>query len=258
MKTSGYIIVEGNIGAGKSTFAKQLCLAFNKAGLNSHYIPEPDEKSNPFLAKYYSSPCDYAYIMQQHLLHKRYAMTQYAQYGALADLGWFVLDRSYFGDICFANIQLRQGFFGRLEYESYMFCHNTLKANLHYPSMSIFLNVSPKQCLERIKRRLEENEGRKCETSIDVNYLHQLSEEIGKLENVMECSCKTKSLNWEEDKNESEISDVCDKIVNEVVSECGCDSGFEAYNPWGIPCNRLYLNERESDFERLAERERNE
>lgn len=45
---SGVIIVEGNIGAGKSTFAQHLAKA-----LDGEYLPEPADGTNPYLADYY-------------------------------------------------------------------------------------------------------------------------------------------------------------------------------------------------------------
>lgn len=44
----GEIIVEGNIGAGKSTFAQYLAKA-----LEGGYLPEPADGTNPYLEDYY-------------------------------------------------------------------------------------------------------------------------------------------------------------------------------------------------------------
>ena len=70
----GLVIVEGNIGAGKSTFAKHLADA-----LNGEYLPEPDEKTNPYLADYYRDPARWAFDVQMFLLTKRYRAQRYAQ-----------------------------------------------------------------------------------------------------------------------------------------------------------------------------------
>ena len=85
MNASGYVIIEGNIGVGKSTFSAILAEEFKRAGLRAEYLPEPDETTNPFLEAYYKDPAAHAYEMQCHLLHKRFEATQYAVAGARAD-----------------------------------------------------------------------------------------------------------------------------------------------------------------------------
>ena len=47
----GVIIVEGNIGAGKSTFAQILARA-----LDGEYLPEPADGTNPYLEDCYREP----------------------------------------------------------------------------------------------------------------------------------------------------------------------------------------------------------
>lgn len=56
MRQNGYVIIEGNIGAGKSTFAHALVTVFKANGLKAQLLSEPDETNNPFLPLYYSDP----------------------------------------------------------------------------------------------------------------------------------------------------------------------------------------------------------
>jgi deoxyadenosine/deoxycytidine kinase len=79
---NGYIIIEGNIGVGKSTFSRILADAFIKREKRAEYLLEPDDKTNPFLAAYYADPKGTAYKMQMHLLHRRFRDTRYAQAAA--------------------------------------------------------------------------------------------------------------------------------------------------------------------------------
>ena len=70
----GVIIVEGNIGAGKSTFAQHLARA-----LDGEYLPEPADGTNPYLEDYYRDPARWAFEMQMFLLTRRYRAQKYAQ-----------------------------------------------------------------------------------------------------------------------------------------------------------------------------------
>ena len=54
-----FIIIEGNIGAGKSTLAKAL-----SAELGGTVQLEPAEGTNPYLPLYYSDPSRYSFVMQ--------------------------------------------------------------------------------------------------------------------------------------------------------------------------------------------------
>lgn len=198
--SSGYIIVEGNIGVGKSTFSRLLAEAFGKLGYRAAYLPEPDEKTNPFLADYYSDPKANAYKMQMHLLHQRFKSTRYAQAAALAGRGWFILDRSYYGDICFANVQVGDGFFTKAEAESYLDAHRNMREFIEPPTVALFLHAHPDTCNRRICKR-----ARDCEKGIDPGYLCSLQDEIDKLERVLSTRCPVLSLDWEDELNETEL-----------------------------------------------------
>ena len=148
---AGVIIIEGNIGAGKSTFAQHLANA-----LDGEYLPEPADGSNPYLEDYYKDPSRWAFEMQMFLLTKRYRAQKYAQSKIRHNGGFVVLDRSYYGDVCFANVQRKMLYFSERDYSTYLSHHSDMKTNLEPPAMAIFLNVSPEICQARIEKRLTE------------------------------------------------------------------------------------------------------
>lgn len=200
MNTNGYIIIEGNIGVGKSTFSAILTEEFKRAGLRAEYLPEPDESNNPFLAAYYQDPAAHAYEMQCHLLHKRFEATQYAVAGARAGKGWFILDRSYYGDICFARVQLQDGYFTDAQYQSYLDAHKSMRRFIETPSAAIFLKASTGTCVRRINAR-----SRDCESGIDPHYLDSLQEQIDRLELSMARKTRVIHLNWNDDRDEDDL-----------------------------------------------------
>ena len=90
--------IEGNLGSGKSTFAKEIA---QRLGLR--LVEEPVE-TNPYLELFYAEPSKWAFAMQIFLLHKRYAMQQLASFEATGVGGYngAILDRSLAGDRVFA------------------------------------------------------------------------------------------------------------------------------------------------------------
>lgn len=196
MLENGYVIIEGNIGVGKSTFSELLAEAMRKCGVKAQTLPEPDETNNPFLSLYYEDPARHALEMQMHLLHKRYAATQYAQWGAMAGQGWFILDRSFYGDLCFAAVQMHRGYFSQAQVESYHSAHRNMQLHLGMPTAAFFLHADPDECRSRISKRISEKAGRVCESGIEIEYLAELQTEIDALEAYMAGKTRVFSTPW--------------------------------------------------------------
>lgn len=212
-RDSGYVIIEGNIGVGKSTFSQLLVDALRRAGVRAEYLPEPDEKTNPFLAQYYADPARYAYAMQMHLLHQRFKSTRYAQAAALAGKGWYVLDRSYYGDICFANVQVKDGYFTEAEQASYLDAHRNMREFIEPPTCAIFLHASPETCKRRIEVR-----ARECEEGVPLDYLRALQGEIDALEKTLRARGPVIGLDWSDDADLWELRERADKLANRLLS----------------------------------------
>lgn len=209
MKNFGSVIVEGLIGVGKSTFSAILAEV-----LKGEYLPEPDEKTNPFLSDYYTDPKRWAYTMQVHLLSARYRAHQYSQSKALYHRdGWTVLDRSYFGDACFARVQDRLGLFDKREYESYFKLHKDMQTHILYPTVAIYLNATPEVCASRINKRMSEKLGRACEESIDLDYLRMLDDEIQVMKDGLKGNTLSIELDWNEDRSDEEIEQIIKSLV---------------------------------------------
>lgn len=210
---NGYIIIEGNIGVGKSTFSRILADAFITREKRAEYLIEPDDKMNPFLAAYYADPKGTAYKMQMHLLHRRFRDTRYAQVAAIDGRGWYILDRSYYGDICFAHVQSRLGLFTEAENDSYLAAHRNMREFIEPPTVALFLHASPETCNSRIRKR-----ARNCEPGIELGYLQALQDEIDKLECVLSGRCKVLSLDWEPERSEAELEALALGLVDRVLA----------------------------------------
>ena len=184
MRRKKVVIVEGIIGAGKSVLTEELGLALGEKTL---VLMEPDEKddSNPYLSDFYSDAHRWAFIMQAHLLQARYRMHLHAQWHAMSNNGHAILDRSYFGDTCFARLQVRHGSMSKREFETYQNLYHAMTASVLLPNVCVRLLVGPEIANERISRRMEDRDGRKCEQAIDLQYLRDLDREISHMTGVL-------------------------------------------------------------------------
>jgi len=171
------VIVEGLIGAGKSTLTQELGDAL---GSNTLTLMEPDEKdaANPYLADFYGDKSRWSFTMQVHLLGARYRMQLAAQWHAMSNRGHACLDRSFYGDTCFARMMNRTGEISDREFETYRIIYQAMTASVLLPSACVRLRVDPAVAAARIQHRASEREGRKSELTIDLSYLEALDREI--------------------------------------------------------------------------------
>jgi len=196
------VIVEGIIGAGKTTFSKWLAEA-----LDGTWLQEPDEQNgNPYLSKFYSDPTRWALTMQLHLLNTRFRMHQHAQWTVMQSSKSVVLDRSYFGDTAFARLQLKNGTLSQDEFDTYAMCYQNMTASVLLPQFCVYLKTTPEVSQKRIANRMEHQTGRKCENVIDMGYLESLDiEEKAMVNTLSSQGVHIISLDWNEDLTEEQI-----------------------------------------------------
>ena len=178
------VIVEGLISGGKTTLTRELGEAL---GASTLILIEPDEKneSNPYLADYYTDPPRWSSTMQCHMLAMRFRMHLHAQWHAMQGFGHAILDRSYFGDTAFAQLQLQLGLMSEREFETYRQLYHAMTASVLLPTICLRVLVSPEVAIERIKKRLRIETGRECEAGIDLDYLRGLDREIDHMVGVL-------------------------------------------------------------------------
>jgi len=157
--------VEGIIGAGKTTFSREVG---QRLGLR--LIEEPVE-SNPYLEKFYADPKRYAFGMQVHLLHRRYAIQQLASYEATGAGGYngAILDRSLSGDRVFAKLHRDEGNIDPLDFDTYEMAYSIMARSLLPPTLLVFLDIQPQTAYDRMKKR-----NRDAEAGVPMEYLTKL------------------------------------------------------------------------------------
>jgi deoxyadenosine/deoxycytidine kinase len=217
----GVIIVEGNIGAGKSTFAQALAKE-----LNGEYIAEPADGTNPYLELYYQDPARWAFEMQIFLLSARFRAHRYACASVMHKGGFYVMDRSYYGDVCFANVQKEMGYFTDRDYKTYLLQHRDMQSFLPPPNVCIYLDARAEVCKARIDRRLSERAGRACESGIDMGYLRALGREIDSLAASLCFACPVIHERYSDEKMDRDIQECAQKNALLILDADDVDPNF--------------------------------
>lgn len=154
-----YIVVEGPIGAGKTSLSRILA-----ERLQARLVLEVVEE-NPFLAPFYADPERYAFSVQVFFLLSRFKQVQDLRQGALFQQHT-VSDYLFDKDFIFASLNLRGS-----EWELYRDLYGNLKPKLSAPDLTVYLRGAPDLLLTRIARR-----GRDFERDMPAPYLRRLGE----------------------------------------------------------------------------------
>jgi deoxyadenosine/deoxycytidine kinase len=160
------ILVEGIIGAGKSTLADELNSLLNRVSIPSLLLEE--EVDMKMLKLFLSNMKRYAFSFQMTMLVQRQKVYMRAIDFARRENGVAIVDRSLWGDWAFANLHYRYGNIDGHEWEAYnsVLC----STQLPQPSYVLYLDVSPQVAMSRIIGRNREGEA----TSYTVSYLEDL------------------------------------------------------------------------------------
>jgi deoxyadenosine/deoxycytidine kinase len=168
------VYVEGIIGAGKSKYAEEV-----GTRLEYRVMKEP-VGDNPYLGPFYADQKAYAYKFQIYMLHRRIGLQQLAAAEALWGDKYrgAILDRSLFGDRCFAEMHHEAGNIDDLDMHAYETAVKSMQLMIFPPTTLVFLDADPSTALERIKTR-----NRGVEAKIEIDYLKKLRDKYHKLVN---------------------------------------------------------------------------
>ncbi|XP_065191948.1 deoxycytidine kinase 2-like [Sycon ciliatum] len=178
------IAIEGNIGAGKSTF-----LSILQSNFNFRAVPEPiadwqnvasEEAGKPtenLLDLFYKDPKRWAYTFQTYACLTRVRSQLAPPPADLMQLSNPVLfyERSVYSDrYCFMDNCYKSGLINEMEWRLYCDWHTHLLGalgGLHIDGI-VYLRVKPEVCMERLKHR-----NRSEESTVGLDYLSSIHEQ---------------------------------------------------------------------------------
>jgi len=156
---NAFIGIAGLIGAGKTTLATALGEHLN---LDVHYEPVID---NEYLQDFYRETAKYSFAMQIYLLNRRFQQHQEIIWRGRGG----VQDRTIYEDAIFAKTLRDLALMEERDYQTYVNLFRNLSNFMCRPNAIVYLDVTPENSLERIRKR-----DRGCESGITPEYLSLL------------------------------------------------------------------------------------
>lgn len=159
MERFNNIVIEGNIGAGKTTLARKISEDFNAKLVLEGFA------DNPFLPKFYQDQSRYAFPLEMSFLADRYQQLS----DDLTQLDLFrkftVADYYIFKSLIFARVTLAED-----EYRLYQKIFEIMYKEIPKPDLYVYLYQNTEQLLQNIKKR-----GRSYEQEIPSEYLDKIN-----------------------------------------------------------------------------------
>lgn len=153
-----YLIIEGNIGSGKTTLAKHIAQKFNYALVLEEFA------QNTFLPLFYKNPEAFAFPLEMSFMAARYK--QLKEFFGKQTLPFpVVADYMFEKCLLFAKTNLRKE-----EYKLYEQFFSLLKPQIPAPQLIVYLHKDVNKLQQNIQKR-----GRKYEQHIKDEYLEKIS-----------------------------------------------------------------------------------
>jgi len=155
-----YLVIEGNIGAGKTTLATRIAEQFNARLILEQFA------DNPFLPKFYRDPEKYSFPLELSFLASRYKqLNEELKYQDLFKT-FTVADYYFMKSLVFASSTLNGD-----EYNLYRQIFYIIYSSLPKPDIYVYLHINTERLLENIKKR-----GREYELTITEDYLQKIQD----------------------------------------------------------------------------------
>lgn len=153
-----YLVIEGNIGAGKTSLSKML-----SEQLNARLILE-EFSDNPFLPLFYKNPERYAFPVELFFMTERHKQLQELLLEGNLFQEYIVSDYIFSKTLLFAGQNLENE-----EFRLFQKLFHTLNASFPKPHLLVYIHRPVSQLLTNIKKR-----GRSYESDISSDYLQKI------------------------------------------------------------------------------------
>ncbi|MBW6502150.1 MAG: deoxynucleoside kinase [Bacteroidales bacterium] len=155
-----YVVIEGNIGAGKTTLAEKIASQYNASLILERFA------ENPFLPKFYKEPEKYSFQLELSFLASRFKqLNEELRPGDLFTT-FRVADYYFTKSLVFASATLTGD-----EYNLYRQIFYIIYGSLPKPDIYVYLHLDIERLLQNIRKR-----GREYEQSITGEYLQKIQD----------------------------------------------------------------------------------
>lgn len=155
-----FITVEGNIGAGKTTLSHLLAKHYNARLVLEEFA------DNPFLAKFYEQPQQYAFPVELFFMAERYKQLKEMVHSKDLFQSITVSDYLFTKCLLFAKVNLPEE-----EFRLYQKLFDIIHQQLVFPDIIIYLHAPVQKLQQNIRKR-----NRPYELNIPDEYLFNLQE----------------------------------------------------------------------------------
>jgi deoxyguanosine kinase len=155
-----FITVEGNIGAGKTTLSHLLAKHYNARLVLEEFA------DNPFLAKFYEQPKQYAFPVELFFMAERYKQLKDMVHSKDLFQSITVSDYLFTKCLLFAKVNLPEE-----EFRLYQKLFDIIHQQLVFPDIIIYLHAPVQKLQQNIRKR-----NRSYELNIPDEYLFSLQE----------------------------------------------------------------------------------
>lgn len=155
-----YVVIEGNIGSGKTTLSKLLAQRWGSRLMLEEF------KDNPFLPKFYENPKEHAFALELSFLAERYHQKRDELNKTDLFKPGVVCDYSFAKSLVFSKINLDLD-----EFKLYQNLFHIIHDRLPKPDLLVYLYCSAEKSRHQIGKR-----GRSYEQQISLDYLQQINQ----------------------------------------------------------------------------------
>jgi deoxyadenosine/deoxycytidine kinase len=155
-----YVVIEGNIGAGKTTLAQKISDKYNARLILESFA------DNPFLPKFYNEPEKYSFPLELSFLASRYKQLKEELVSRDLFKTFTIADYYFTKSLVFASSTLNGD-----EYNLYRQIFYIIYSSLPKPDIYVYLHLKPERLLENIEKR-----GRNYEKLITREYLQKIQD----------------------------------------------------------------------------------
>jgi deoxyguanosine kinase len=153
-----FIVIEGLIGAGKTTLSKKIAEMYNAKLILEQFA------DNPFLPKFYKDPEKYSFQLELSFLAERYHQLKKELITGDLFKDFLISDYYFTKSLIFAKSTLVED-----EYRLFRNLFNIILSTLPKPDLYVYLHLAPENALKNIQKR-----GRDYEQSINTEYLDKI------------------------------------------------------------------------------------